>query len=119
MAQILVASAHSALFPPDPGADNVPPSLGLTGALSLAGYHHPGLAPGALPVNVGLVVSVTHGAIDLRAGTVRAGWRGSRRDTTSLALNVHPLTASLTGIAVSLAIFPAHWLVIEWANTTW
>ena len=37
------------LFPPDPGADNVPPPLGLTGALSLAGYHHPGLAAGALP----------------------------------------------------------------------
>merc|ERR1719232_2208781 len=72
------------LFPPDPGADNVPPTLGLTGALSLAGYHHPGLAPGALPVDVGLVVGVAHGAIDLRAGTVRGGWRGSTGDTTSL-----------------------------------
>merc|ERR1719232_388896 len=105
-------------FPPDPGADNVPPTLGLTGALSLAGYHHPSLASGALPVDVGLVVSVTHGAIYLRAGTVRGGWRGSAGDTTSLALNLHPLTAGLTGIGISLAIFPAHGLVIEWANTT-
>lgn len=37
------------LFPPDPGADNVAPPLGLTGTLALAGNHHPGLAPGALP----------------------------------------------------------------------
>ena len=41
-----------------------------------------------VPVDVGLVVGVTHRAIDLRAGTVRGGWRGSAGDTTSLKLSL-------------------------------
>ena len=93
------------LSSPDPGGDSVPPSLGLTGAFSLTGNHHPSLASGTLPViiivivmivvvvvvllvDVGVVVSVTHRAVDLRAGAVSNGWRwrGSARgrSTTSL-----------------------------------
>ena len=40
-----------------------------------------------VPVDVGLVVSVTHGAIDLRTGTVKGRGRRSAGDTTTLRLS--------------------------------
>lgn len=39
-----------------------------------------------VPVDVGLIVRVAHGAIDLRAGAVKGRGRGSAGDTTSLRL---------------------------------